>query len=843
LYIYKYYILYLLVGCDTFLSLYQLQSENLSNPTMNRTEGPLSRFSRGRRWNKDVARKKGHFARTSSASRPLQVSNNASCLPNHPSPITIQPHRDAGGKRYEPLGFQPDHIQDEIVLQKLFHGAVKSAPEYLISSDGLYLRGRTKAGDWLLDPPKRNNINISKEELDAKRLKLLQKGDWVGIGIHKEASSESPAKEQRPSQPRNTTTSGPSKQQALIRTDQRINRSFYFQSSPQSLECTNGTLRISIGSHELWQGNEVLSAKNSRLQTRPCNQDSVFETNCAYHQSRSLEQNRRSGHEQAHQQKRPTPSLTGKHIDRSQKTATSEVSSLEHSVFKSIGSDESMTFPLFVESSPAVVQHPKPMRVARPIVLEPPLSSNSQAGESTLAQVGYQRHLPTASETCDDDLWQQWAASLQNINNQELPELRQKGPETLLSISPGISNQQEDRPEALITVSSNRSWCPSSFGYSSTTGEVNTTTQNNEPAQMSNVLAGQSNNKLIISVPAVDPIDICKAASTYAPSSQPGDDFHGGGVHSTANATPSPKFPERIGESFPSPEQEERGLASENPSLLFLSHKIHGRAKHDPAVSNRNLGTTNERQYYQSTNGPIRNQQRLDQSENEDHNWMKFIFSHDGEDVRAEAFEEAKKSALNELWRPVEAHRSLYSDAVSCPSLESQAAAACGSPMLEPSNQAQLNARSKHNSLVAPPSASSEFENEPSVSYEEHHQEDLERSPKISISLSPDTIAVMMTLTGDSGESIVVETATPETDIKSQATFKFSEPKPFIGRLAGCVRDAEIGDGVKPLAPQSPSRDIGKSLKRPKHCIRRRQPNGRVDIRSFPDYAEDPIEE
>lgn len=403
---------------------------------MNWTEGNLARHSRGRQAKEVILRQKEYFAKARagllpSASRKSPPSTSISFLRQNSSP---SPHHSR-------LSQNPRSLQTKILT-----GA---------GQDGTSTRKRSR------DPPSPGNdvaslpvpshhfkaspdgqqaasstIPLDRDALHEKRRKLLLKGDWVGIGMQKPIPVKFSSKASESRKWSRHHRSAHSKTRHLLgsRYDQMKVKHEPMPTSTQARD-----VRIQIGSQEMRLGNQPSIIDPSRLSANL----GTAPANSGFHDTGTLLESTSSRKfpEVAHQhgnimclmQQSVTDPREGRNASRhrvnqrrSSLTSISETSS-----------DRPQKNTSRRKRKPPPIQHPVPQRSVHTRLLTL-TSFSSDIADSNLAQVG-QLNAPEPSGKEENELWRQWVAPSESLSTTDcsLPRIQETTPEP--RISPGIS--------------------------------------------------------------------------------------------------------------------------------------------------------------------------------------------------------------------------------------------------------------------------------------------------------------------------------------------------------------------------------------------------------------------
>ncbi|KAK1770946.1 hypothetical protein QBC33DRAFT_223253 [Phialemonium atrogriseum] len=383
---------------------------------MNWTEGNLARHSRGRQAKEVILRQKEYFAKARagllpSASRKSPPSTSISFLRQNSS---FSPHHSRLSQN--PRSLQTKILtgagQDDTSTRKRSRDPpspgndVASLPVlshyFAASPDGKQAASST--------------IPLDRDALHEKRRKLLLKGDWVGIGMQKPIPVKFSSKHSESRKWSRHHRSAHSKTRHLLgsRYDQ-----MKLKHEPMPTSTRARDIRIQIGSQEMRLGNQPSIIDPSRL---PANLGTA-PANPGFHDAGTLLES--------------TSSLTDPREGRNASSHRVNQRRSSLTTISETSSDRPQKNTSRRKRKPPPILHPVPQRSVHTRLLTL-TSFSSDIADSKLAQVG-QPNAPDPSGKEENELWRQWVAPSESLSTTDcsLPRIQETTTEP--RISPGIS--------------------------------------------------------------------------------------------------------------------------------------------------------------------------------------------------------------------------------------------------------------------------------------------------------------------------------------------------------------------------------------------------------------------
>ncbi|KAI3536885.1 hypothetical protein CABS01_06027 [Colletotrichum abscissum] len=443
---------------------------------MNWTEGALARHSRGKGWKPEIAKQKQYFAKARSGLHgpPKPGFDSISFFSQQANSSTYPMKRLSTVPSQNSPHFQQHqqhrHSQHRQYDQKNQHNVPQD--HRLLMSPGQHVRKEplVAGGHGILQEPrsqhatkKRKLPEYDPELLDAKRHRLLQKGDWAGINVQKSLplhfSGASSSKGRQIWGFRNKHPEG----QSGFFWEQNGNGRRPLQGKATSYISTQGgdkDVRIRIGSEDIrYSGGSQITAKSSQnrlprtaTQSKSLRQSEYFVQTSSQFSAQDYgppglrgqralpvsetisSTQRKHGQSAACRGNPPRASMSLKayryptRLERLPK----EPSRLER--LQKEGRS------LLVESSPSRVHHPVPRRLSQLVMLERSGKPASEMFGSTIGQVGRNPMQEVAPSECSEN--QRWQKMIESHEDQTKSpfEKDSSASRKIVKISPGVSN-------------------------------------------------------------------------------------------------------------------------------------------------------------------------------------------------------------------------------------------------------------------------------------------------------------------------------------------------------------------------------------------------------------------
>ncbi|KZL63510.1 hypothetical protein CT0861_03229 [Colletotrichum tofieldiae] len=808
---------------------------------MNWTEGALARHSRGKGWKPELAKQKQYFAKArgglQKASKPSLAS--VSFLSRQPDLPTGYP-----GKRPPKIltlsspHFQRRQSQHDGTRGHHFGRSTRQRPREEDPSTGDREFPKPHLSPHIYS--KRKHTVDEKEDLNAKRRRLLQKSDWAGINVQKAMPLHFPASGNLAGNRiwgfRNSHATGqPAPFFRRISHNEITLRGR--ATSHSSTQDGDRGIRIRIGSEDvqLGTGSQNTTKSPHKRSLRTISKSNNLGQSVHFQETpfqRLPQHHAFSGH-------RDDKELVGQRTKTSRDTRLGRDGAARRNVARPVLSSTShgerprlerlqrVGQPFSIESPPSVVYHPVPQRISQLILNEELGTPKSDTFESTSAQVSHNPLLAIPpSEMSENKRWHDMFASFGE--RAETPShLDYNRITTAEDISPGASN---------FSGLSSPSTHHSSFVQTDLRRNRSGFSDENDHGKK---LSGVAISTLRFSSPLA-PANMFVSSGKSNANDLDNDIAPSQGKTHTAEEIPTwNMFNTVIQHPLPLP-----SIASDSPGEQTLD-------QHDRDVFTGGSGKEPKNQSFVSQPSEIGTVQSTSVPGPReicgDTDWINFIFGDGGDEVQDAAFQEARQEAARDLQPSSSSPNGYYKNlGPHCLDHDTSAMAICG--RLDHENEKDIISSSSSGSLRFGIGHSDVDALENSALLETHNSVNsriaiaestiVEAPESIIQGTDSDHLITDMILTpAMDSASIVAQPPESEVGEVPSQSFQFARPKSFIGRLASSlVQDAG------PIVHLSVHNETKKSGRPRGRSRRNKAKDGRADIRGLPDYDGDPID-
>ncbi|EXF74500.1 hypothetical protein CFIO01_01978 [Colletotrichum fioriniae PJ7] len=840
---------------------------------MNWTEGALARHSRGKGWKPEIAKQKQYFAKARSGlhgpPKPgldsisfLSQQVNPSAYPTKRLPTVLSqnlPHFQQHQQHQ-----QHRHSQHRQYNQNNQHNAPQDHRLRMSPRQPEWKEPLVAMDQGILQEPrsqhaarKRKLPDDDPELLDAKRHRLLQKGDWAGISVQKSLPLHfSGAGNSDGRQIWGFRNKHPTGQSGSIWEQNGIRRR-PLQGKATSCISTQGgdkDVRIRIGSEDIrYSGGSQITARSSRnrlprtaTQSKNLRQSEYFGPASSQTSAQSYGPPGLHGY-RALPVYKTEPSTQRKHRQSATcrgNPPSSSMSPRSHRYPTRLERLQKEGRSLFIESSPSRVHHPVPRRLSQLVLLERSGKPASEMFGSTIGQVGRNPVQEVASSEYSEN--ERWRKMIESHEDQPKSSFEQYSGASrkIVEISPGVSNilgssssvarglRFDHPPMSISTGSALDDTAPDNMETGQYKRSGTSTKNDGRPENTAGRIGSSSppvltrSSTISVGRPKGDLYNDEEGLSedtSLAHAESCSDDGHYAG-------------PRQLPPMFESDSEEKTTLNKQEPSEKSLAPADE---EHEDVENQDFLPQTLNTDARNTT--PVPGSEKVDM----DTEWMSFIFGEDVEDDEDIAFKESLKEAVRDL-RPSSSSASDHYQPSVDPISAFTSKELAPHKMLQHQDDGVLILASPRYSPKAGQTdmAISRDLTDCEPEYSHYQTTDTNIAGSIIAEDSDSIIpqAGTESLTSEVATTLVMDSMSmiaqsSNSDLGENVGHRFAKPKTFVGRLA-----SSSNRDPGPVLPPSVNK-VSKKRGRPKGRSRKKKAkDGRANIRGLPDYDGDPIE-